>query len=103
MGQVIDIQVNGIKKRVHRSDYTFAKWRQLKEFGYDSLTLEEVEQQLDAIYAKRTDCNWVNDEGRYCFLGYLTLSSQAERSEDFVERLVSFGDSDSGLLKIHWW
>ena len=53
MGQVIDIQVEGIKKRVHRSEYTFAKWRQLKEFGYESLTLEEVERQLDAIYAKK--------------------------------------------------
>lgn len=40
-----------------KSRYCSQKWRDLKEFGYDNLTLDQVERQYDKVLAKESDLN----------------------------------------------
>lgn len=45
----IKIRVEGTRKLVSKSAYVKAKTRQLREFGYETLTEDEVTRQLDVI------------------------------------------------------
>lgn len=49
--QEITFNIDGWSRRVLRSDYVAAKTKQLREFGYPSLTEEEVSAQLDAVFS----------------------------------------------------
>jgi len=46
---MITIEVEGKRRKVAKADYIKAKTEQLREFGYDSLTEDEVTKQLDII------------------------------------------------------
>lgn len=43
----ITILIDGQKKVVNKAAYIRAKTRQLREFGYSSLTTQDVREQLD--------------------------------------------------------
>ena len=45
----IKVCIDGQTLTVERSKYTQAKYKQLKKFGYNNLTIKEVETELDAI------------------------------------------------------
>lgn len=47
----ITFKLDGVSRRVLRSDYVRAKTKQLQEFGYPSLTEEDVDSQLTALLA----------------------------------------------------
>lgn len=45
----ITINIEGESRRVRRLDYVKAKTKDFREFGYPSLTEEEVSEQLDVV------------------------------------------------------
>ena len=49
----VTIQVDGNNKTVSRADYIKAKTKTLLEFGYSTLTEDEVSKQLDNVLAGR--------------------------------------------------
>lgn len=49
--ETINIIIDGNKRTVSRADYARAKLKTLREFGYTSLKLTEVEDQLAAALA----------------------------------------------------
>lgn len=45
----ITLDIEGQSRRVLRSDYVTAKTKQLRKFGYPSLTEQEVSDELDCL------------------------------------------------------
>lgn len=50
---LLRIRYDNKEKTVSREDYERAKLRHLREFGYPKLTLAEVQEQIDALLAKK--------------------------------------------------
>lgn len=50
----IRVKVNGVDGMVTRAAYVRAKTKQLREFGYPSLTESDVNEQIDAVLAKKS-------------------------------------------------
>ena len=50
---VLHVKINGRRGEVTRADYVTAKTKQLIEFGYGSLTEAQVNEQIDAVLAKK--------------------------------------------------
>lgn len=48
--KLITIRVDGKTKTVDRNDYIKGKTAQLREFGYTTLTEDEVRRQLNNVY-----------------------------------------------------
>ena len=53
MNKEIKIKVEGKTVIVSRANYVKAKTKQLQEFGYETLTEKNVEDQIEAIKAKK--------------------------------------------------
>jgi hypothetical protein len=47
------IKLEGREYAVPRKAYAIKKTKQLQEFGYPSLTVDELEKQIDALLAKK--------------------------------------------------
>jgi hypothetical protein len=50
----IRVRIEGKEGVVDRTKYVQAKTKQLREFGYSTLTEAEVNEQIDALLAKKT-------------------------------------------------
>jgi len=49
----LTITVNGTNVTVDRTKYAEVKLKQLREFGYNDLTMQEVESEIDMVLNKK--------------------------------------------------
>lgn len=52
---ILKLKVDGRSLEAYRSKYAKAKFKQLREFGYSTLTLDEVNTQIDQLLAGKKD------------------------------------------------